>query len=150
GRRQVLVDAPLDAPGRVDHGDAEASETMEGVHPEDHLLERAAGDRAHQHGPAVLEPLTLHGQRRKERQSPETADAPGDRNERDLRVTGRRGLGEPRLVPAAPRPEDADLHASPRDRPSSAGSTRPARQTRPVDRLLMVTSAGLNSILSIL
>ena len=49
--------------GELMTGDAEPGQAVEGVEPEDHLLERPAGDRAHDHRAAVVEPDAAGGER---------------------------------------------------------------------------------------
>ena len=147
-RGVVLVHAPLDAARGVDDGDAEAGEAVEGVDPEDDLLQGAGGNGADHDGAALIEGAPLV----REREGP-AADAPGqpgDRQHHRLHAPLVQGLQEARLVPAPARAEDRDLHARPSEACNTSTLTRPRRMTRPVRRLLIVTSAGLNSILSIL
>jgi hypothetical protein len=120
---------------------------MERIHAEDDLLERAGRNGAHEDGVAALQVLVLR------RQPPDRAHArrePRDRHHRGRDAARLQRLHEPRLVPAAARAEDRDLHASPREAARISAFTPPRRTTRPDWRLLIVTSAGLKSSLSIL
>ncbi len=49
GQRQVLVDGRLDRSRRVEHGDARRGDPVQGIHPEDDLLEAARRHHPHEH-----------------------------------------------------------------------------------------------------
>ena len=66
-----------------------------------------------------------------------------------LDVPARQRREEALRVPAPLLPQDGDPHAK-NDRRRTSGFTPPARNVRPLVRLVMVTSAGLNSSGSIL
>src|SRR5262249_15629176 len=137
-------------------------EPVQGIHPEDHLFERATGNRAHDDRAALVQ---RHAGRREPRPFVRRGDGgaeAGDRRHHRLHATIAERAPVPALVPAGLRAADGDLHALPpappdairsstrNDRFSTPGSSRPARNTRPEARLLTTTSAGLNSMRSIL
>ena len=48
-QRQVLVDGRFDGPRRIEHGNARRRDPVQGVHPEDDLLEASRRHHPHQH-----------------------------------------------------------------------------------------------------
>ena len=146
GGGEVLVDAPLHRARGVDHRHPVPDQPVERVHAKDDLLERAGGDGSHQDGLAAVQPYPVGGE---PDAVPHARGEGGDRHHHGLRPPRGQGRPQSRLVPASAGAEDRDLHASPSDGSSTAGSRRPVRVTRPVVRLLIVTSAGLKRSRSI-
>ena len=53
GQRQILVDGRFDGPRRIEHGNARRRDAVQGVHPEDDLLQAARRHHPHQHAVGV-------------------------------------------------------------------------------------------------
>ena len=132
---------------------------MEGIEPEDDLLERPAGDRAHDHRATVVEPDTTGGERVTGGPGGNSRREAGDGRHCRVHAPLAERAPQPDLVPAGPGAQDGNLHVVPpalpalpslNDLVNTSGSRRPARKTRPEARLLTTTSAGLKSIRSIL
>ena len=128
------------ARGPLTHGHAARDERVQRVDAEDHLLERAARDAAHDHGVAAVERLALR-----------TATSPSMRP--TMRVTGhepvlvaarRERVGQLPRVPAAARPQDRDGQPQ-NERSSTSRLTRPASKLRPLPTLVSLICAGLKS-----
>ena len=110
---------------------------MQRVDAEDHLLERAARDAAHDHRIAAVE--AGH--------SDVTVDAPDHAchgHEPMLVASRRERVGELLRVPSAARPEDRDGQPQ-NERSSTSRLTWPASKLRPLPTLVSLICAGLKS-----
>ena len=138
-RGEELVDRPLERPRAVD---ARHGERVQRVDAEDHLLERAARDAAHDHGVAAVEA----GHRDVAVDAPDHAR---HGHEPVLVPPRLERVGELPRVPAAARSEDRDGQPQ-NERSSTSRLTRPASKLRPLPRLVSLICAGLKSSGSIL
>src|SRR5438034_11611441 len=124
---------------------------MQRIHAIDHLLERSGGNDPREHGVGVE---NFRGGNRKA-----ACDAAFGAEARDQPFVGQDpacvatfGQCAAQLVsmPASPRIKNDYLHQSNSEMRSTSGSSRPPWNVRPLVALVSHTSAGLNSIGSIL
>ena len=136
-RGEELVDRPLDRARAVDDGHAPRHERVQHVDAEDHLLERAARDAAHDHRVAAFEAAHRDV-------AVDAPDHAGHGHEQVLVAARRERAGQLPRVPAAARPQDRDPQPQ-KERSSTSRLTRPASKLRPLPALVSLICAGLKS-----
>jgi len=154
GQGEILAGAVLDGKRRVDDALARALKAVQGVHPEDDLLQRAAGHGPHEDHIGLVQGVGLavpaHGGQLRRGAAPA-----GPGLEAGDGIAGRfhpapgQGLLEQHDVLAAFFSEDDRFHR-PNDLRSKSRVVSPALKVRPVRELAKETWAGLKSRGSIL
>ena len=153
GQREVLVDGRLDGAGGIEHGDSQGLEAMQGVHPEDDLLQAPRRHHPHQHPADArqvdsprLEPLAAGS---------EPADDPGKRDR--FEVNGQRPRCPVQVLHVPPHAGDQSHQfrhemeggvgktrvQEENERTSTSSASSPKAWTQPVSRLWKTTSPGL-------